>query len=301
MFRGGDVVELDEHVSLGSSAYLCRFKTYEKRVEPLPHSFVDGWHMSLFGWIATDWEKKQLWRQYNKLPQGRRCKSLHRKEAAHSVTVADCRIQRGWRRAMRFISFHIISSFHLFQAFCCIAFSLPSGDPPGGNTRSISAISATALKPGTTTWPRVWFSSTSLHGNTWDNSSVLEICELKRFWKNSHIFATDVRDAVRSAYLRISQSAVFQIWEGSLMWDFSKLVSRALCDFEIKIDNIKIRSNTRCLRRGKEATHGDAGKNCQVHRGRMPLKTRSLQRVRAPRSSTGADSVCLADLKSKSI
>lgn len=174
MFRGGDVVELDEHVSLGSSAYLCRFKTYEKRVEPLPHSFVDGWHMSLFGWIATDWEKKQLWRQYNKLPQGRRCKSLHRKEAAHSVTVADCRIQRGWRRAMRFISFHIISSFHLFQAFCCIAFSLPSGDPPGGNTRSISAISATALKPGTTTnlgrgskmvkatVPSVWFSPVHL-------------------------------------------------------------------------------------------------------------------------------------------
>ena len=45
-----------------------------------------------------------------------------------------------------------------------------------------------------------------------------------------------------------------------------------------------------------EETHGDAGKNCEVHRGRMPLKTRSLRRVRARRSSTDADSACLADL-----
>lgn len=117
-------------------------------------------------------------------------------------------------------------------------------------------------------------------------SSVLEICELKRLWKNSHIFATDVRDAVRSAYLRISS----QIWEGSLMWDFSKLVSRALCDFEIK-SFIKIRRYSVSSKRQRGKRHGDAGKNCQVHRGRMPLKTRSLQRVRAPRSSTGADSV----------
>ena len=72
----------------------------------------------------------------------------------------------------------------------------------------------------------------------------------KDYAKTRHIFAKDVRDAVRSAYLRISSQIC---WKGSLMWNFSKLVSRALCDFEIKIDNIKIRSNTRCLRRGKEA------------------------------------------------
>lgn len=136
--------------------------------------------------------------------------------------------------------------------------------------------------------PSVWF-SLGHHGTTL-------LCWKSASWKDfekTHISLPKMSGMlceVPTSEFRVKSAERDLWWKTFRNKQFQSFVSRALCDLEIK-SFIKIRRYSVSSKRQRGKTHGDAGKNCQVHRGRMPLKTRSLQRVRAPRSSTGADSV----------
>lgn len=234
-------------------------------------------------------------RRIEKKPTVTSGQKVQKSPSQGSCSLSDRSVKSSVAGEEQWVSYHFI----YFKRFAALHSHYPQvilqGAIRGVSVLSVLQLSSLGPQP---TWAeggqsdrpsakrshRFGFSSTSLHGNIWDNSSVLAPAS----WK---IFAKDVRDAVRSAYLRISSQSVFQIcWEGSLMIYFSwcfKACFKSLVQFRDKM----FHQNKKVLGVFEEATHGDTGKNCQVHRGRMPLKTRSLQRVRAPRSSTGADSV----------